>query len=51
MQTFFPCSNAAYDDGMETPDMSLALPAGSARGAAGRVGDWRESAEDDDVCV
>lgn len=37
MQTFFPCSNPAWDEGLERSNMSLALPASSARGAAGRV--------------
>jgi hypothetical protein len=50
MQTFFPCSNPACQEEFETLK-HVALPASSARGAAVRGGNWRESAEEDDACL
>lgn len=51
MQTFFPCSNPACEEGLETLKHEFGTAASSARGAAVRGGNWRESAEDDDACL
>ena len=51
MQTFFPCSNPACDEGLETLKREFGTACQQCARCRGRGGDWRESAEDDDACL
>lgn len=51
MQTFFPCSNPACDEGLETLKHEFGTACQQCARCRGMGGDWRESAEDDDACL
>ena len=51
MQTFFPCSNPACDEGLETLKHEFGTACQQCAWCRGTGGDWRESAEDDDACL
>ena len=46
MQTFFPCSNPACDEGLETLKHEFGTACQQCAWCRGTGGDWRESAED-----
>ena len=51
MQTFFPCSNPACDEGLETLKHEFGTACQQCAWCRGTGGDRRESAEDDDACL
>ena len=51
MQTFFPCSNPACDEGLETLKHEFGTACQQCTWCRGTGGDWRESAGDDAACL